>query len=998
MKNYSIAEYLEKLISLTNKNFEILNLINESLYTKKTKVTSKINNEIFSIPSYLSLESKINNLEYNFNNLIDAPKTGESTFITDNNNTKKIIVSGYKNEPRQFDVLNIPDTFSLKNNDNISDFITPLPVINYDISQIPLDINKLRIQKILIKNDELSNIFGDNVSYEDWIIKSNNYKENVDYTISNDIYEIDPIINRSHGQWTIDEIKDVYIDENFIQHYKLKFASNLEYKKDIVKNIKLNVGDELITYNDESILVIDSLDYQKNEVNVHVKNGIANIIINDSNSTILKLYNTINNYRIASIQLENAQTMIVFIAPINTSNNISCQYGIGCKIDVENLKNNNVDFKTWYTNNAKNIKDIIEGLVQIMNITPNSLSVDEFNKITKYRPQLDTQNDIAVSLINDHIDNSEIGKNIKTLYNQKLKIINDITNNEKNIFDISNKLSTISFADTTLNDRLVWENELVDLRSQKLNLSSQLIDTIRNINIIATESQTPITGAKYRIRGFINIDRILNDLNLQKQVDIIGLDIYYRYNSINIKSQKLINTTFSNWNHLKTEINMKKVIFNKSENKYEFINEDNDVKFNQIDIPINKGETVDIKYRLKYNVGHPFINTFSEYSNIYNVEFPNEISTNTNIYDIVKDNNLDIDDANFNNILIKNGVITHIDNKINDQDIIYYHTPDKISSGFFTSERRIIPLKDKLFDINNDLEDIKTMIYDDIANTLQCTIIDDTKIIECPAFVNTIFTCKDYIDMDDSEKENIGDKKLGIYYANIKLTNMGNKPVKLFSIFPGDNNEELKETSRGSEIIVDTKNSYIIPPLLFGHETISKQVHGQIPLIRSKTLYNVDESLYKVIDGKEEEYIIKNILSQDIINPTYEDYYESNKKYIIGTGEWTYNEFDKIGFLFMNPSFKNNICTNGSSPNSHKTLAPGDSLVIPIVYKYFVKQKNSIKKTINFDVKYSLFKEPLNYSITFVANYNTILHHKIITTDYVISNSNKFIPRLNYKQ
>ena len=35
------------------------------------------------------------------------------------------------------------------------------------------------------------------------------------------------------------------------------------------------------------------------------------------------------------------------------------------------------------------------------------------------------------------------------------------------------------------------------------------------------------------------------------------------------------------------------------------------------------------------------------------------------------------------------------------QDITYYHKPENIASGFYTDERRIIPLKDKLAELNN---------------------------------------------------------------------------------------------------------------------------------------------------------------------------------------------------------------------------------------------------------------------------------------------------------
>ena len=66
----SVTEYLSQLQTLTKKNLEILNAINSAFFTKKNHLSVNVGDANYVIPSFISLENKINALEENFNNLI----------------------------------------------------------------------------------------------------------------------------------------------------------------------------------------------------------------------------------------------------------------------------------------------------------------------------------------------------------------------------------------------------------------------------------------------------------------------------------------------------------------------------------------------------------------------------------------------------------------------------------------------------------------------------------------------------------------------------------------------------------------------------------------------------------------------------------------------------------------------------------------------------------------------------------------------------------------
>ena len=66
----NIADYLAQIESLTSTNLQILKTINDSFFTKKDHLFAEIDDTTYVIPSFISLENKINMLQENFENLV----------------------------------------------------------------------------------------------------------------------------------------------------------------------------------------------------------------------------------------------------------------------------------------------------------------------------------------------------------------------------------------------------------------------------------------------------------------------------------------------------------------------------------------------------------------------------------------------------------------------------------------------------------------------------------------------------------------------------------------------------------------------------------------------------------------------------------------------------------------------------------------------------------------------------------------------------------------
>ena len=234
----------------------------------------------------------------------------------------------------------------------------------------------------------------------------------------------------------------------------------------------------------------------------------------------------------------------------------------------------------------------------------------------------------------------------------------------------------------------------------------------------------------------------------------------------------------------------------------------NEPSFNQIDIPITQGESVDIRIKLVYDFGAPFISTTSKWSNIKNIKFPEEFLKDVKILDIIEENNNDIETSRFTNIINEEGIPTHVNDKITDQDVTYFHKPENISSGFYTAERRIIPLKDKLLEMNNIIQQLKDELYNDISESLIVSIKNGKQATQLVKDGLTNIKLVDYKKVQNLKEFNgyklneSTNMVSSVFY--ISILNDSDHIAKLYSLFPGNpNNVLINKTGKATKYNTD---------------------------------------------------------------------------------------------------------------------------------------------------------------------------------------------------
>lgn len=820
----SVTEYLERLQKLTQTNCEILQAINDSFFTKNNYLTANIDDKKYIIPSFVSLENKINSLSENFNNLVYAPKTGEATFNF-NGASQTIELKGFNCTPNSLS-LSAPEKFGSETNHIFKDFLTPSTYINFNISSIPNDLNKVVIKKVVAYSDEMKSEFlgylttvdqndknkviyktSTTIPYEDLYKKLAIYKKEVDY-IEYDTTKSLPIRKTiGTGLYTIKSIDANEITSDLYETYTITLKEELKYKLfDNTIEKYLQPGDELVTYDDSAKMRIIEIRSNARQIVVEVLNGdYVNLVADTtpegssmdmiSDLSKLKFYSSIDftNDKNINVALEEDQYIAIFISPLNERMNIRAPWGIGVIIDTYKLKNDNdVNYNEYYKNNVSNIGDILNELTSVSSNGITKYSEDEFNAFTKYKPQILTK-DLTVYQINSHLNNSPTIQKIRNLYNQKIKYNSELDEVQKSIDNINSTLASISFDDTT-NIRSVYENQLIEYNKKRNEIVSSLNSITNEISMAANNSDVPIENAKYHIRGFYN--NPTDDVIKPYIEHIHGIRVWYRYKN---KDQEIgnahsigDNNIFSDWNEMLINKRLRNPKYNDFGYTYKYGDNNgtiNEPSYNQIDIPISQGETVDIKLQIIWDFGFPYIESLSDWSEVINIEFPENLKKNVQILDIIEENNNDIETNRFNNILSNGGFTNHINDKLMDQDSTYFHQPEHIASGFYTEERRVIPLKDKLVSINNDIALLRDEVFGYSANNLKINVfMDNINTLISPNQTNTVYLLD------------------GVDVVNLQLTNNSDHSVKLYPIFIGSRNNMITDPNYNSIQIINYNN------------------------------------------------------------------------------------------------------------------------------------------------------------------------------------------------
>lgn len=929
--NESLKEYYVKLQTLYDNCFNILTAINQSLSTNAPEITVNITGTDDSvtslrIPSFLYMENKLEQVENTLSSLFDMPNSGEAWFNKSSDMYKLKLVRS--NTAPITPTINTRDVYaSFKETSLLRDLVSPHTYLRLQIDNLPECAENMFMKKLIIYDrsvfESLRNL---NIrSYDEWVAALYNYRKGEDYD------EYDSTLNLPMRKDTykssfkiLDIPKDSWVDpiDNNSNHKHLSYElvlDTLEYTNEEDSSIRftLKQGDYICLGNEMVIYLVKNVDTASRTVIVEEQVGhIALQTFDENSQMVLQLYNdNYSKYKYIDVPLEENRYICIFLGVIY--NNVRSILSDAYLVDLETIYmkdeynniikdsyGNPISYIQYYNEYCKNIGDLILGLTetaypQLSNYSGRQLhNLQDSDEVkVAVSTSIDNEDILKVVPINKHLTDDVSSQEIINLHAQKNDIQAQLLTVNDNISQVYNTLTTTDFTQQTSNTIVGLQSKLRSYYTERTSLQKQLNSVVDNINAKSMDVAVTSNEVKYRIRGVADTS-VLEDLihNIgDNKVDVIGMEVEYKYKSItkDTDTVTVINSsTFTDWTRQTNIDRQRKLKFDDNERAWkleyvDYTNTDNIIKWNQIDIPIRNGEDVIVRVRYKYNIGQPFVNIVTPWSDEMTVVFPEEFKDGLEMDTILDMNRRDTIIAGFRNILINEGYEEHINNKVISSDQIFFHMPENIYSGFTTAENNLISLKDKLLQMSQDINQYKSWVEGESNSKFEVYLqYDEQTTLLAPNATNKINIYNtDHITGTFIRKN-----------MNIIIRNVGNTRVNFYSIFPGNVNVSLLKSN------IDTYNQYIVNyervPLIIDNH-IALQNLGQWIYFRQTNPYTREDIYHNTQHQRMSDYSVasEGTLHDLVWEADAIDYMMKNNRQCLLGYRKRYNQFETTSVI-----------------------------------------------------------------------------------------------------
>ena len=874
VSNESLKEYYVKLQQMYNNCYNMLTAIQQSLSTTASEITVTVSDgndaeSTIRIPSFLYLENKLEQLDSNFSNLFNMPDSGEAWFSKSSDMYKLELVRS-SSAPIQPVISEAEKFASFSQTTILKDLVSPHMFLRTNIDNLPESAKEVFMKKVVIYDattfDALTSA---NIkTYDEWRAALYNYSKGEDYEEYDSVVKLPIRKDTFSSQFNITEIvEQPWIDTTYGNHhhhsYRLKL-STLEYTNEEDSSIRytLKAGDAVCLGNEMVVYVVKTVNTAENEVVIEEVVGHIALQTYDENTSMqLKLYNnSYSEYKYVDLPLEEDRYVVMFLSVVY--NNVRSELSDALVLDLTKIYMHNengqliyddhgnpLSYIDYYRKYCTNIGDLILGLTesafpQLSNYTSAQLlSLTEDEGIaTAVTDTIDTESSLQVVPINKHLIDDTSSDQIVNLHAQKNNIQAQLLNINDNISQVYNTMTNTDFSQQTANTFASMQSKLTSYYTERTTLQKQLNSIIDSIAAKSTDVTIANSKTKYRIRGVLDttaLETMIAGIGDDKTT-IVGAEIEYKYKSTSkdTNTVTIINSsTFTDWNRQQCIDRGRHIEFQENTRSWslafnDYKSTDNVIKWNQVDIPITPGEDVIIRVRYKYNIGQPFVDIMTPWSDEVTVVFPPEFLEDNNVMTIVDTNQRDTVVAGFRDILMNEGYEEHVTNKVVAGEQVFMHQPQNIYSGFTTQENSLISLYDKLVQMSQDIEQYKSWVDGESNSKFDVYLQYDGN--------NTLLTPNTVNKINIYNTEHIS----GTFIKktmNIVIKNTGTTRLNLFSIFPGATDISLIRTD------IDSYNSmlpiYERVPIMINGE-LSLQNLGQWIYFRQTNPYTREDILY----------------------------------------------------------------------------------------------------------------------------------------------------------
>lgn len=665
----SFTEVTNELIQQVNIALENVIKLNESITTQDDTVTLSVEQTnpvtgdasivTYSLPSYNNVINKVNALHQTMDTFIK----GEGVVLLNDGTYRRVTTNPIAVSPSKITNVATPTKFTTRSNWFFESMMEPQLIVSFDLkNKIDDRSDRVKVKRVLFDNfdDEETQWFLDNITstertYYDTITYLN--ESGKKYWEDEEVQDL-PLLTEPYSGYFLITNKRTISGKEWFYLDTMKYGETTDTP--LVKNYQLAIGD-LLRYGN-SIWKIDDINISENRVHLVANIGMDHPTINNS----FEIYSTPFSTKQLDIPVGYDECDIIFLKGVNDDFNIVADEwsnGISFYTNTLTLKNTNTTLANYYITYISDFGRQLEGQVK-ENFVPAYYGIQP-------DPPTFTADNFLVKQINTQLNAALDTELIKNTQADIEKVKSYITSLRNSIS--LQKAEMISLTDA--GSRADLQSKIDSNNDQLSKATVQYQSYVRSLSTIAYENSAVVVNPKYRLRGFFDIPKPKGTPGQQ----IIQFEYAYRYlkldntgNALNTyeytdpSTGQKIKGVFTDWNIVSTPIKQK--AFNSSLNIYEWIDEvvsDGEaVNINSVDIPIQKGEKVQLKIRSISEAGWPLNPLKSEWSNTIIKDFPANLEGTDQITNILSDAITEQNAITLDQTLSSAGITTHIDDNI----------------------------------------------------------------------------------------------------------------------------------------------------------------------------------------------------------------------------------------------------------------------------------------------------------------------------------------------
>jgi len=736
----SISSLVAQFLRLQKNALEIINGLNQVATSTNDTVEIQLLDEFgfpttSSIPAYGYLRSQIQRLDSNIEALAGLGQNF-STIKNPDGTYSQIYKVEPLRDPLPLIGLPVPSTFATKDNWFYESFLSPLLYINVDVTgQIPDSADRILLKRIIANTttDAQKIYFDQNLKGRNDITESqfiNGLTQGgIGYFTDEDTISLPLRSLRYVGNFSVLGIFDDIVSttdannqtvQETRRNYRLNSLNYTDTSSNILNGKTLAVNDSLLT-RDGSMYQIVSVNVDQTTVQLKRTSGYQPVQIGPDT---LSFSSGQLGTRYIQVNVGYNERQGIFFKKIDDNYNIvSTTWSTGITLFSNELRINTTagiqTLEQFYLNSVADIG-------QVLLSAAKEKKVPAFDGLVPNTPVLADTN-FKVVQINTQLTAGTSVQTLNEKISAKTSLLSEINQLDAAIANTKAEANSVTGTATATQNLTVVSSDSIlarinSLTGQRVQKQQLLSSLVQDISTLSQTTPGIYETPKYRVRGFWPIPEPIVSPKTGPQ-QVIQFSVQYRYLSDSgsanpIQQVDFVDNNgqtktgaFSNWIEVLTDI--RKKVFDPNTGTYvwapELTADANVPNINQLDIPITRGEKVEIQIRSISEAGWPENPQVSDYSTAVVISFPADLTVQSQASNV--NNNLtDAAVLAVQQDLQSRGVDGLLSKQFTYGSKIYYLDAASVASGFISTNGQPLDLFQKISELQDQLNSLQAVV------------------------------------------------------------------------------------------------------------------------------------------------------------------------------------------------------------------------------------------------------------------------------------------------